>query len=176
MTSVEWVISSGPGFQGPLRQDGHLHHRWQSTGGYRDLFQLFVPRQLFPRVLQFINGSVGPGHFGVAKTLQQLQSQLYWPGRRQDVRALCSSVWLLHSSKWTTMVLTCSPTAVPGGGPNWASVYWGLCEAQHQKDSDYTTRPPAMRLGPSPSLPFTKRTPAILMFGHELCTPVHLMS
>ncbi|TWW54740.1 hypothetical protein D4764_0276330, partial [Takifugu flavidus] len=66
-------------------RDGLLHRRWQTPGGHRDIFQLLVPRQLRPRVLQLVHGSVGAGHFGVTKTLHRLRSRLYWPGCRQDV-------------------------------------------------------------------------------------------
>uniref|UniRef100_A0A674P0I3 Gypsy retrotransposon integrase-like protein 1 n=1 Tax=Takifugu rubripes TaxID=31033 RepID=A0A674P0I3_TAKRU len=66
-------------------RDGLLHRRWQTPGGHRDIFQLLVPRQLRPRVLQLIHGSVGAGHFGVTKTLHRLRSRFYWPGCRQDV-------------------------------------------------------------------------------------------
>ncbi|XP_056900058.1 uncharacterized protein LOC130531902 [Takifugu flavidus] len=66
-------------------RDGLLHRRWQTPGGHRDIFQLLVSRQLRPRVLQLVHGSVGAGHFGVTKTLHRLRSRFYWPGCRQDV-------------------------------------------------------------------------------------------
>lgn len=68
-----------------IKHDGLLHRRWQAPGGHRDIFQLLVPRQLRPRVLQLVHGSVGAGHFGVTKTLHRLRSRFYWPGCRQDV-------------------------------------------------------------------------------------------
>ncbi|KAI3373745.1 hypothetical protein L3Q82_022328, partial [Scortum barcoo] len=64
---------------------GLLHRRWQTPGGKRDVLQLLVPHRLRPRVLQFVHGSVGAGHFGITKTLLCLGSRFYWPGCRQDV-------------------------------------------------------------------------------------------
>ena len=66
-------------------RDGLLHRRWQTPNGHREVFQLLVPRQLRPRVLQLVHGSVGAGHFGVAKTLHRLRARFYWPRCRQDV-------------------------------------------------------------------------------------------
>lgn len=66
-------------------RDGLLHRRWQAPRGHNNVFQLLVPRQIRPRVLRLVHGSVGAGHFGVTKTLHRLRSRFYWPGCRQDV-------------------------------------------------------------------------------------------
>uniref|UniRef100_A0A1A7ZT94 Gypsy retrotransposon integrase-like protein 1 n=1 Tax=Nothobranchius furzeri TaxID=105023 RepID=A0A1A7ZT94_NOTFU len=50
-----------------------------------DRLQLLVPRNLRAKVLFWVHGAVGTGHFGNSKTLQQLRWRFYWPGCRQDV-------------------------------------------------------------------------------------------
>lgn len=64
---------------------GLLYRQWQAPAAQRNVLQLLVPKQLRAKVLQMVHGSVGAGHFGVAKTLQRLRSRFHWPGCRQDV-------------------------------------------------------------------------------------------
>uniref|UniRef100_A0A8C6MMG0 Gypsy retrotransposon integrase-like protein 1 n=1 Tax=Nothobranchius furzeri TaxID=105023 RepID=A0A8C6MMG0_NOTFU len=64
---------------------GVLCLQWQAPATQRDILQLLVPRHLQLKVLRMVHGSVGAGHFGVAKKLQSLCSRFYWPGCHQDV-------------------------------------------------------------------------------------------
>lgn len=65
--------------------DGLVHRRWKAPGRGSDLLQLLVPRELRQQVLQTVHGSVGAGHYGIAKTLRRLRGRFYWPGCRRDV-------------------------------------------------------------------------------------------
>ena len=48
------------------------------------MWQLLVPKDWHQRVLHAVHGSVGAGHYGVAKTLNKLCQRFYWPGCRKD--------------------------------------------------------------------------------------------
>ena len=71
---------------GNLESQGELlYRRWQAPARGGDILQLLVPRALRSQVLQLVHGSVGTGHFGIAKTLHRLRARFYWPGCRRDV-------------------------------------------------------------------------------------------
>lgn len=65
--------------------DGLLYHQWQTPDSETTFVQLLVPHSLWCQVLRLVHGSVGTGHFGVAKTLRRLRSWFYWPGCRLDI-------------------------------------------------------------------------------------------
>ena len=66
------------------RRDGLLYRVWRAPGWRRDVWQLLVPKDWHQRVLHAVHGSVGAGHYGVAKTLNKLRQHFYWPGCRKD--------------------------------------------------------------------------------------------
>ena len=66
------------------RRDGLLYRVWRAPGWRRDVWQLLVPKDWHQRVLHAVHGSVGAGHYGVAKTLNKLRQRFYWPGCRKD--------------------------------------------------------------------------------------------
>ena len=66
------------------RRDGLLYRVWRAPGWGRDVWQLLVPKDWHQRVLHAVHGSVGAGHYGVAKTLNKLRQRFYWPGCRKD--------------------------------------------------------------------------------------------
>ena len=43
-----------------------------------------MPKDWYQRVLHVVHGSVGAGHYEVAKSLNKLRQHFYWPGCRKD--------------------------------------------------------------------------------------------
>ncbi|KAF7643046.1 hypothetical protein LDENG_00246090 [Lucifuga dentata] len=84
--------------------DGLLYCSWKAPRGGHDILQLLVPPRLRSQILQLIHGSVGAGHFGVAKMLRRLQSLFYWPNCHQDVCLSTGNCYVLvamdYFTKW----------------------------------------------------------------------------
>lgn len=65
--------------------NGVMYRRWKAQGQGANLLQLLVPQKLRAQAIQVVHGSVRAGHYGNAKTLQQLRRRFYWPNCRRDV-------------------------------------------------------------------------------------------
>uniref|UniRef100_A0A8C6KDE8 Gypsy retrotransposon integrase-like protein 1 n=1 Tax=Nothobranchius furzeri TaxID=105023 RepID=A0A8C6KDE8_NOTFU len=90
----EWPAVSSRGAElknlhsqfGSLELHGNvLYQCWQAPGGGMDDLQLLVPRNLGAKVLYWVRGAAGMGHFSNSKTVRRLRRRFYWPGCRQDV-------------------------------------------------------------------------------------------
>uniref|UniRef100_A0AAV2KVV7 Gypsy retrotransposon integrase-like protein 1 n=1 Tax=Knipowitschia caucasica TaxID=637954 RepID=A0AAV2KVV7_KNICA len=123
-----------------------LFRRWRAPGQGKDILQLLVPRSLQPQVLQSVHGSIGSGHFGISKTLHRLRGRFYWPGCRQDVE--------IH--------VHCCDLCTARKGPT---------QPSHAPLQQYLVGAPMERVVQESS----QCTPAALMFGRELRTPVDLV-
>uniref|UniRef100_A0AAV2M0R0 Gypsy retrotransposon integrase-like protein 1 n=1 Tax=Knipowitschia caucasica TaxID=637954 RepID=A0AAV2M0R0_KNICA len=127
-------------------RNGLLFRRWRAPGQGKDILQLLVPRSLQPQVLQSVHGSIGSGHFGISKTLHRLRGRFYWPGCRQDVE--------IH--------VHCCDLCTARKGPT---------QRSHAPLQQYLVGAPMERVVQESS----QCTPAALMFGRELRTPVDLV-
>ena len=71
--------------------NGLLLHKWESPDGSKEHWQVVIPRQLRPKVLQEPHDSIASGHLGTKKTLGRLRSRFFWLGMRGDVKEWCRS-------------------------------------------------------------------------------------
>ena len=69
---------------------GVLHRTWiQGSTGEAERYQLVVPLSRRKEMLELTHASFAGGHFGIRKSIAQLQRRAYWPGWKNDVRRFC---------------------------------------------------------------------------------------
>ena len=68
--------------------DGRLWRRRDPPSGAS---QLVVPQEERRDMISRFHDSLFAGHLGVSRTVFHLQSRVYWPGLRQDVRTYLAS-------------------------------------------------------------------------------------
>ncbi|XP_076860603.1 stabilin-2-like [Brachyhypopomus gauderio] len=139
--------------------DGLLYRVWeQPIPGEMDLATSSAAELERERVLAAVDEAVGVGHFGVTKTLRQLQQRFYWPGCRNDVELF------VHCCNHCT--------AKKGSQPHSQAPLQTLCAGVPME------RVAMDILGPFPASDTVQETTgfrlAQLMFGRELHTPVEL--
>ena len=61
------------------------------TLGSTEVKQVLLPCELRQLIMSDLHDAPVGGHRGIKKTLQSLQSRVYWPGQRQDVRRWCQT-------------------------------------------------------------------------------------
>src|SRR6218665_441189 len=72
-----------------IRQ-GVLYRGWvQGNTGEVERYQLIVPSSLRKEMFELTHASFAGGHFGIRKSIAQLQRRAYWPGWKEDVRRFC---------------------------------------------------------------------------------------
>jgi len=64
-----------------------LYRRWLTSKG--ELLQLIIPRLCRNDFLERVHGGMTRGHFGVRRTVDQVQRRAYWPGWRKNIRGFC---------------------------------------------------------------------------------------
>ena len=62
--------------------------------------QLVVPHKERQDMIRRFHDSLFAGHLGVSRTVFRLQSQMYWPGLRQDVRTYLASCTVCLARKY----------------------------------------------------------------------------
>ena len=71
-------------------EDGILYRRYFSTDGFHEHWQTIVPKLMQKTVLTLTHKGFR-GHFGVHRTVNQVQSRAYWPGWARDVESYVHS-------------------------------------------------------------------------------------
>ena len=69
-------------------EDGILYREWYHSDGFHKNWQTIVPASLQNTVLTLAHKGLR-GHFGEARTKQQLQGRAYWPGWAKDTEHFC---------------------------------------------------------------------------------------
>ena len=87
-------------------QDNKLYHLSGQTRKYREPVQqrLVVPAPLRSEVLKECHDSVLSGHFGVARTFDQVRKRYFWTGMFKDVENWVKSCKLCASKKSSTQL------------------------------------------------------------------------
>ena len=76
-----------------INTDGRLRRRRAPPSGAS---QLVVPYDERRDMIRRFHDSLFAGHLGVSRTVFRLQSRVYWPGLRQDVRTYLASCTIEH--------------------------------------------------------------------------------
>ena len=71
-------------------EDGILYRRWFDADGFHGHWQTIVPASMHKSVLALVHKGLR-GHYGVARTKQQMQRRAYWPGWASDVERFCAA-------------------------------------------------------------------------------------
>ena len=110
--------------------DGRL---WRRRAPLAEGSQLVVPRKERRAMICRFHDSLFAGHLGISRTVFRLQTRVYWPGLRNDVRTYIASctrpVCIARKSpcRWAT-----SPWAA--AVREWPWTYW-ICQARRQKET-----------------------------------------
>ena len=77
--------------------DGRL---WRRRAPPAEGSQLVVPQSERREMIRRFHDSLFAGHLGISRTVFRLQTRVYWPGLRQDVRTYVASctVWIARKS------------------------------------------------------------------------------
>ena len=88
--------------------------------------QLVVPQSEWRSMIHRFHDSLFAGHLGVSRTVLRLQTRVYWPGLRQDVRTYVASCMVCLARKYPC------PRRAPMGhvavGRRWERVAMGLLD------------------------------------------------
>ena len=74
-----------------IEKKGILYRSYSDKRGDEIRLQLVVPEKLRQRILSTAHDTLLGGHRGVAKTLDRVTSEFYWPGMHDDIRRYCWS-------------------------------------------------------------------------------------
>jgi len=72
-------------------QDRLLWRHYAQPNQTLDRFQLVIPKQLRPQIMEELHQGIGGGHLGLEKMLGRLKERFYWPGHYTDVKNWCQS-------------------------------------------------------------------------------------
>ena len=123
LSSETWVASV-------LLEDGRL---WRSRAPPSAGSQLVVPQSERRSMIRRFHDSLFAGHLGISRTVFRLQTRVYWPGLRKDVRTYVTSCTVCLARKFPC------PRRAPMGhgavGRRWERVAMDLLDMSITSDN-----------------------------------------
>ena len=87
LTRLQAATSDDPDFKNPA-----VVNQYDSEEGYFTYQgRIVVPESMQPEIIELHHATPVAGHFGWARTLDQLSRQFWWPGMREDVKSFVAS-------------------------------------------------------------------------------------
>ena len=81
--------------------DGILYRKQQIEPNFETVYQMLVPWEGLPNVIDLLHDSSRAGHFGIEKTYQMACERFYRPCMRRDERNLIESCYVCLKRKGT---------------------------------------------------------------------------
>ena len=70
-------------------KDGVMYRLWFGKNGEPSRMQLLAPQGIRANIIKMSHGGMCGGHMGIAKTCDQVQRRVFWPGWRRETIRFC---------------------------------------------------------------------------------------